>query len=168
MGDQFGKGETLLGIADGRREDLRHGQLAKALVQFEPAVDAAGHGDGQWSVGGNLLEPALAEVLQSQATRRAPAAIESVQLLGLGVPDDGEKITADTIAGGFHQAQGGVGGDGRIDGVAALPQDLQSDLRGEGLAGGRHGVAGDDLRAGRKGLAGNPVGGGGVHDQSPP
>jgi hypothetical protein len=78
-------------------------------------------------------------------------------LAGIRVPDDCKQIAADAVAGRFHQAQSSIGGDGRIDCVAALAHGIQRDLRGQRVAGRRHRVRGHDRRAGGERLAGDAV-----------
>ena len=46
----------------------------------------------------------------------------------------------------LHQAHRGIGGDGRVDGVAALPQDVEADLGRQWLAGRHHAVRCDGDR----------------------
>ena len=108
---------------------------------------------------GDRFEPLLLKILQAQRIRGPPAGVETVELATLRIPHDGEEIAADPIACGLHEAQHGVGGDGRVDCVASCFQDVQSHLSCKRLTGGCHGVGGDDLRSSREGLAGNPVGG---------
>ena len=71
---------------------------------------------------------------------RAAAGVEAVELLRLRVPDDGEQVAADAAGHRLHEAHRGVGGDGRVDRVAALLQDVEPDLRRERVAGGDHAV----------------------------
>ena len=95
---------------------------------------------------GDLVEPAVLEEFAGVACSGAPAAgVEAVELLRLRVPDDGEQVAADAARHRLHEAHRGVGGDGRVDGVAAVLQHVEPDLRGERVAGGDHAVVGDRL-----------------------
>src|SRR5690606_23337250 len=90
--------------------------------------------------------------------RRAAGAVVAVQLPGLRVPDDGEQVAADAVAGRLHQAEGGIGGDGGIHGAAAAAHGVQGDLGGQRVRGGSHGLGREHFRARGEGLAGNAVG----------
>jgi len=80
---------------------------------------------------------------------------------GLGVPDDGEEVAAEAVARGLHETEGGVGGDGGVDGGAAGFENIEADLGRERVAGGDHAVRGDHLGAGGAGAAVDPIGLGG-------
>jgi hypothetical protein len=114
---------------------------------------------------GMVVRPSFAE-LGEQLSRLSPSGraargVEAVELFRLRLVDDGEEVAADAAAGGLHEAERGVGGDGGVDGRAALAQDVEADLRRERLAGADHAVLGDDLGTGGKGAAGDAVGLGG-------
>ena len=51
-----------------------------------------------------------------------------MQSLSFGIPDDGEQITANTVASGFHQPKGSIGGDRCIHGTATGFENIQRDL----------------------------------------
>ena len=67
---------------------------------------------------------------------RPAARVEPQELARLGHVDDGEEIAPDAVAGGLHEADRRVGGDGGIDGVAAALEDRHARSRGERLARG--------------------------------
>ena len=148
-GDDLGDRKALLGVLDGRTQNIREGQLAELLMQVVPARNAAGHRPGQRAVFGNLLQLVHLEVFARGLVGRAAAGVEAVQLLGLVVPDDGEQVAADAARHRFHEPQGGVGGDGGVHGRAPLTQNIEPDLRGQRLAGRDHAVPGHDDRTAR-------------------
>ncbi len=57
------------------------------------------------------------------------------------IPDDGEGIAANPVAGGFNHRQRHRGGDSRINGVAAQLQHLHPRLRRQRLRGGNRVMA---------------------------
>ena len=67
---------------------------------------------------------------------RPPAGVDAGQLAGFGLVVDDEEIAADAAALRFHDAEGGIGRDGRIDGGTAAGEDLRSGLRCQGLGSG--------------------------------
>ncbi len=159
VGDELGDREALLGVLDGRRQHLRHGQPAELPVQLEPAVHAAGHAHGQGALGGDVLEAELLEVVEGEGLRRAPAAVEAVELLRLRVPHDGEEVAPHAASRGLHEAQGRVRRDGGVHGGAALLEDVQGDLGDQGLARAGHAVLGRHLGARGEGPARDAIAG---------
>lgn len=158
IGDHLGHRVAFARVADGGRKIVGHGLAAKAAMQGEPAIDGTRHGDRQRPGRRDLLQAAALELGQGQRLRRAAGPVVAVQLLCLRVPDDGEQIATDAIAGRLHQAQRSIGGDGGIDRRAAGFHHVQCDLGGQWLRSGRHGVRRDDFRAGGEGVAGDAVG----------
>jgi hypothetical protein len=67
----------------------------------------------------------------------AAAGIESVELPGFSFVDDRKQIAANSIRAWLHDTQGGIGGDGGVDGVASPFEDHRPSLGGQRLA-GRH------------------------------
>ena len=127
-GDQLADGETLLGIRDRRREQLRERPGAEPGAQRVPPADASGHRPRQRPLVGDLGEPLGLEEFERRCERGASAGIQAVQGLGLGVPDDGEQVAADAVGGRLDQAEDGIRGDRGVDGVAPVLQD--ADRRG--------------------------------------
>ena len=144
IADQLIDRKAVTGIGNGRRQNLRHGQTPEPAVQCKPAVHGTGHRDGQAAPVRNIviLTGALHQRgfqrRQRLPTRRAPGRIEPVQTACLGVPDNGKKVAADPVAGGLHQAQGGIGGNGRIRRTAAGFQNIDRHLTGQRNRGRRH------------------------------
>jgi hypothetical protein len=64
----------------------------------------------------------------------------------LGDVDQGEQVAAHADHHGFHQIESGSRRYGRIDGVTALLQNLQADLRRQRLTGYHHAMLRHDLR----------------------
>ena len=129
-GDDFGDGKAFAGVADGGGEHVRQRQLAEPAVQLGPAVDAAGHADRERAERRNVLRACACAILRQLCERRdaaAAAGVEAVELLRLGVPDDGEQVAAEAAAGGLGDAEDGVGGDGGVDGVAAGFEHVERD-----------------------------------------
>lgn len=157
ISNDLGHRESVPRVLDRGLQDLVHGKLSEALVQFEPAVHGARHGNRERAAGGDGLVVVLPEPFQGQVLRRAPTGIQAVELPGFRVPDDGEEIAADAVARGLHQSEQGVGGNRRVHRGTALLENVQRDLGCQRLAGRRHAVRGDDFRTRGEGLAGKPV-----------
>src|SRR5439155_229681 len=64
--------------------------------------------------------------------------VQAIELLRPGIPDEGVQVSADAAAHWLDEAEGGVGSDGGIDGIAASPEDVEAGLGRERLAGGNH------------------------------
>ena len=79
--EQRARREAGLGEADGRRQHRRQGEAAEALVQCDPAVDAAGHGDRADVVAERHLgEPVGAHRAASAPQPARPLALSAVDL----------------------------------------------------------------------------------------
>jgi hypothetical protein len=97
------------------------------------------------------------EPLQLEAARGTPAGVQPMQPPRPGIPGDGEQVAPDAAAGRLHEAERRVGRDRRIDGAAALLEDVQRDLRRQGLAGRRHAMRRQHLGAGDEFGAGDAI-----------
>src|SRR6476646_5329708 len=105
--DDLCDGESVAGVLDRGGEDFVEWQLAKAVVQLGPAVDASGHRHGERSSGGDVFQVAMLELFECEAARAAAAGVEAVELLCVGVPDNGEQVAAEAAAHGFGYAEDG-------------------------------------------------------------
>ena len=156
VADVLGDGEALVRVADGRREQVLHRQLAELAVQREPAVDGTRHGDRQKAAGrdvvrrGGLRQLGL-HLLVAEPERGTARGVEAVELLGLRIVNDGEEIAAHAVAHRFHQTECRIRGNGRVHGGAAGFEDIESGLRGERVAGADHAVRAEHGRAGGEG-----------------
>ncbi len=97
--------------------------------------------------------------------RRAARAVEAVELVFLRDVHDGEQVAADAVGDGFHQAEGGVGGDGGVDGVAAALEHVEARLAGRRDARADHPVPPEHRRTRGEGLAHDAVHLGGKKDE---
>jgi hypothetical protein len=158
-GDNFSDGEALASVFNGRLHQSFEGKFSKTDVKLEPAINAARNGDGQDAEGGDAFELSFFEFIESEAGRRSAARIETMETLGFTIPNNCEKVSTDTAAGGFGECQHGVRGDRCINSRATFPEDIKGGDGGERLAGGSHAVSGDDFRASGKGLAGRSIAG---------
>ena len=66
-----------------------------------------------------------------------PLAFNTYSLFSFATFEDREQVAGRAHVHRLHQAERGRGGHGGVDGVAALLQDVEADLGGERLAGGR-------------------------------
>ncbi len=130
--DEGGPGrEAAARQLDGRGEDVASGQPPVAGVGIAPRAHRPGHRDAQWSP---LRERRQALGAQTGGVGRgcAPArAVERVLRPARRVPDEPERVAAESAVVGDDDAQDRVRGDGRVDGRAALAEDRQAGLAGE-------------------------------------
>ena len=98
-------------------------------------------------------------MLEGELGRRPTAAVEPVELAGLGIPYDGKEVAANAAAGGLDQAEHRIGGNGCIDRGATALEDVDGHLGGQGLRCRDHTVLAQDFRAGGKRMTGNAIAG---------
>ena len=129
-----GDDEAVGSVTDGRFEKIGKGEFAESAGEGGPDIHGAGH---RHRIPAELRHAGPSgEAGWGPGTRRASGTIQAVQLLA--VPDDGEGIAADAVAGRLDDGQGDRGRKGRIDRIAAARQHLQTRLGGERLRGGHH------------------------------
>ena len=155
--DDLAHRKAVARIGDGRGEDFGQLHRSEALEQLVPGVDRAGHGPRERAVPRHSLVSLPDQRFATDLVRRAAGPVQAVQTLGLGVPDEGEQVSADAVHVRLHQPQHGVDGDRGVDGVPARLQDVDADLRRERLARRHHPVRGDHLRAAAVRAAGGPA-----------
>src|SRR4029079_16182761 len=92
--DDLRYGKAIASVSDGGGEDFVERQLAEAVVELGPTVDAAGDGHAERSAAGNELQVALLELVEREAAGTAAAGVETVEFFSLRVPDDREQVAA--------------------------------------------------------------------------
>ena len=130
-GDDRRDGETVAGIADGRRGQRRERQAAEAAPERDPAGDGARHGDAVPAA--RRHGAASGEARRRPGGGRPAGRVQPVQFLA--VPEDGEGVAAEAAAGRLDHGQRHGGGKRRVDGVAALRQHGEAGLSRERLRG---------------------------------
>ena len=148
-GDDGGDGEALLGVADGRGEDLGERELAVLRVELEPAVAGTRDAPGVRAVERDRAVGERRDLFGRERQRRASGGVQADDLLLGRIPEDGEEVAAEAVRRRLHQAEAGVRRDRRVDGAPPLAQDLHSRLSAEGLGARHHAVLGPDGGAGR-------------------
>ncbi len=156
-GDHLRHGPALLGGADGRREHVLHRHAAELAVQREPAVDGARHGPGVGAVERDPAALGRLHLVRRQRQRRAPRAVQAVELLRLLVPDDREEVAADAVGGGLEEAERGVDRDRGVHRAPTGLEDVHADLHCRRVRRGDHPVLAVDDRPGREHLALGPI-----------
>jgi hypothetical protein len=134
-----------------------HRQLAKTVVQGEPAVDRARGRDRQRTIRRNLRVAVLLEPGEAQAFRRAARSVVAVKLPGFRIPHDRKQVATHAVAGRLHQAQRRVCRNRRVDCGPAALEDVESDLGGQRLRSRDHAVLGEYFRARRERATGNAI-----------
>ena len=161
--DALGDGKTLLRVVDGRLQGLLEGERPEPMLHFIPAPRGAGYRDFQDAarrhsrsgrpVGGVPRVPERVHALEGRTGWRLAARVQCVQLVFAGDVDDREQVAGRADVHRLDDAEHRRGGDGSVNRVAALLQDVEPSLRGERLAGGDHSVARHHLRAPLQGPA---------------
>ena len=145
--------EPVLGVPNRRRQQLRERLGAESLPHRVPSRGHAGHGHRVDAALRHLLDALRCEEVDGQAGRRPAARVEAVDGAGLRLVVNDEEVAAEAVAGRLHQADGRVGGDRGVDGVAAALEDLHAGARRQRLARRddperrRHHRSADDRRA---------------------
>ena len=143
-GDDRRDGEAVARVVDGRLEAPPEGQGAETLREGLPAAHAPGHAPGQGAAPRDALEPALPGLLQGPRIGRPSAGVQAEEPALLLVPEDGEEVATDPVAGRLGDAQDGVGGDRGVDAVAPGLEHVDARHRRQGLARAHHpALAGD-------------------------
>ncbi len=146
-GGHFGDRKTVLRGPNGRSQIIGEFSASEAVGKFLPAVDDARHGDGVYALLGHIAETLLVQEFRCKGFRRPAAGVQSIEFVGFGIVDDDEQIAADAVHHRGDHAHHGVGGDGGIDSVAAVFEDLHPGLRGQRGFGGYDAVGGNNHRA---------------------
>ena len=135
-GGALGDRKAVLGVIDGRCQQLREWLRAERAPHRVPAGDDARHGHRVDAALRHLGDAFCGEVIDGETGRRPAARVQAVDGSALRLVIDDEKVAAQTVAGRLHQSDGGVGGDRRVDGVAAALENLHTGPRRQRLARG--------------------------------
>ena len=128
-----------VGVVDGRREQPVQRHRAELRRQLCPCVNHARHTDGQPAMARNLVSRTQTF---DDRERRDAAAVEAADI-AVGRPDDGEAVTTEPTPRHLGNALHRRTGDGRVDGIAAGPKDVERGRSGERMT-GRHGAVASD------------------------
>src|SRR5436190_20946116 len=88
---------TMFTIVNGGQEEVFPGQSAKSFMCLAPAFHRARNGDTMDSVARHGCGSVLSKKLDGQFLWRPPARIQAIELAGLCLPVNEEKITADAV-----------------------------------------------------------------------
>ncbi len=156
-GDDLADGEPLAGVADGGLDGARERDRAVLRQELLPSVDDAGHAHRERAAIRDLVELAAAELVGRRRGGGAAARVQAAHGLRLCVVDDREEVPANTVHRRLDDRENRGGGDGGVDGVAALLEHAQAGRRGERLAGGDDPVAREHHRPRRPRVGRGPV-----------
>jgi hypothetical protein len=106
-------------------------------MRLAPACHGGRHGQRarQRAAIGHLGQAALGEGGERAERRRAPAAVDVADAAGLGVPDQPERVAANSRHVRVEHRQRRTRGNRGIDRAAAGAQHLDARLRGKGMRG---------------------------------
>ena len=149
-------GKPSRAYADRGLQRLRERALAVRAQEHVPPRERARDGHRHDALLRPGAEAARLQRLARHERAGASARVERDELLLFGEPDDREHVAADAGHVRLGHAQHGRGGDGGVDGVAALPQDLEAGRGGERLA--RRDRAVGRVDGGAAGQRGGPLG----------
>ena len=160
-GDDLADGEAVLGVVDRRAaSSSAKGRVPNLRQSWSQPSTQPGTDQLSGPCTGIVLQALRLEEVDRGRFGRPAAGVEAVELLGLGVPDDGEQVAADAARHRLDHAEDGVGGDGRVDGVATLLKNLDRRRRRQRLAGRRHPLTGHHRRSRLVQRPGGSIGGG--------
>ena len=120
--EQLADREPRLGMRDRRSEHIGKALGTEAAQQRIPAGDRARHSRGMDARVRHVAGAVGDEECGGERLRRPAGGVEAVDLLRLGVIDDGEQVAADAAHHRRHQTHGGVGRDRGVDRIAAALQ----------------------------------------------
>ncbi len=143
-GDDGAYREPVFRDVDGRGQGLGQGEGPVLLQEGRPTGQGSRNGDGAGASVGNVVQPQGPDGVGGSQGTGSTAGIQTPQPLLPGRPEEGEDVTAHPRHVGLHHVQHGCRGDGGIEGVSTVLEDLQGSCRCQGLAGGRHPVGGID------------------------
>ncbi len=130
-------------------EDLRERETARAVFlqrQCQPG-DRAGHADAERGIarfiGVGLAVGSQKNIVRDRG-RRSLAIVDGGVFVAPGRINHHEAAAADVSGARIGDGQRKAGGDRGIDRIAALPQDIGADLRGEPFLRHHHAVLGRD------------------------
>jgi len=128
--------------ADGAFQATLQRQAAMGGMRHAPARNGAWNGEraGQRPAIRHLVEAAAREGLDRAARRGPAAAVDVAHHVGRGVVDQPEGITANTGHVGIEDGERGAGRDRRIDGRAALAENVGAGSARERVRTGHHAV----------------------------
>ena len=136
------RGQLVAVVRDrgGRKHGIGKRATAEALEQLRPRVDGAGDRDRQWPASRHGVVTGGAHRLDGQRSRGAAAAVEPMQMPVGGIPDQRERVAAQSAGVAVDDGEHRVGGDRRIDGGAAGSQCIDTGLRRQRMRGDDHAV----------------------------
>ena len=135
---RLGDDESFFGILNRWRQHVGERHRPLGLEQLHQAGERAGSGQLHDAVGFVNL---LAAVGEFGCDRRAGGPVQSLDLAGLAVAEDREAFSADARATRLDDAHHRGDGDGGIEGIAPSLEDLNPDLRCDGMCARDHPVA---------------------------
>ena len=137
-GDAGRHGEAVLGVADGRRQQVGEGHRAEPLVQRLPCRRLARHRNRMRAGNRHQRQPLPAIVVGCCAGRRRAAAVDVEHRAGCGIVGQDERIAAQPAHWHDGDALHGGHGQGGVKGGAAILQNAQAGGGGQGGIGTHH------------------------------
>ncbi len=129
-------------VSDGGCEQPAEVHVAVGLVQAGPGIDGAGHGYGVNGGRLDLADAMFEEGIQGRRPRRPPGAVEADHVISAAKAQKRKAVAADARRLRLHHGQCRRGGDGGVERIAALAQDIDGNAGRKRVGGGRHAVAG--------------------------
>ena len=158
--DDLGVGRAVFAVMDGGLEEIGPFELAVALMEGPPSAESAGGGDGNGAEGrDDSVFCAGADGDEGERLRGFAGAGHGDDFGKFWIPDEGVAIAAEAGAGGFHETEAGIDGDGGVDGRAAAFEHVDADLGGDGVGGAGGSVAAEGGGAGGETGAGGAIAG---------
>ena len=139
----LGHGKSFVGERRRRLEHARERHASEALEEKGPPCDSTRHSDGMDAALRHASGIPALEKLRRQPRGRPSAGVHAVQLPGL-LAHDRKQIAADAAHHRADDTHHRVGGNSRVDGMAALREHLGAGLRCQRVFRGDDATRGDD------------------------
>ena len=144
VGDDRRYRVAVFGVMDGGCQQIGERQSTQPGVGRVPGVDGPRHGYRENALVRHGLMPPITHRWDRSGGGGAPRAVQGVQRAAGVFVIEQKTVPADARGITLHHRQHGGGGDGRVQGVAAVAQGFQGGLGGHGLAGAGDGPPGHD------------------------
>ena len=115
---------AIFGKVNGRRHHFFQRQASESLMHGHPTANGAGDVDGFDAVGRDAFKTTFFELGDGSRFGQWPGTVDAIKLPL--VPDEGETVGTESVAGWFDYRLSGSDGDCRVNGVAALEQNLKA------------------------------------------
>ena len=142
---------AVVGGASGGKQRIGEGTAAESVQELSPGIDRARDVDRQRAALRHRVVAGTTDRLDRQGGGGPAAAVEPVQALVGRIPDQGERVAAESAGVAVHDGEHRVRRDGRIDRGAARAKRVDAGHRGHRVRRDDHSALGSGGGHGRDG-----------------